>query len=430
MKKPTLLLLLCLLLASCSDDKEQQPPLVTNVTISDSDKVFNPGDAVTVTADGFLDGDQLMLDIRWPLPDEPIQEGYSRGTQAIITERTAKSLTFLAPGGYPQSTVEIFLNRASKLMPLGKISVSDGQRPEVQQLYGITNSRTRADYPHGIERVKLGIEGEITSVVTFEEGEDFLNIVTEPGAWSLCGMRKRNDQSSVDFFDLSIQHWGNTGINDHTVALCSGNSLVAVNRWDEKSVILSAVSRPSLTRMNTPPAARPYTLPEGLKPEALSCFPGVYVTDGHLLLSADNGDGTFSPVVISMQETSIRLLDPIKADALIPIRIPVRNKLNPDTYTMTGGYILSKPNEGETEFRLWDTTTHSLGAPFTTYPNAALSAATFISVVSKELTERKLYVLFEGYRSGNLIKVLDLQTNEWENSSDGGFPYSEIALAK
>lgn len=430
MKKPTLLLLLCLLLASCSDDKEQQPPLVTNVTISDADKVFNPGDAVTVTADGFLDGDQLMLDIRWPLPDEPIQEGYSRGTQAIITERTAKSLTFLAPGGYPQSTVEIFLNRASKLMPLGKISVSDGQRPETQQLYGITNSRTRADYPHGIERVKLGIKGKITPVVTFEEGEDFLNIVTEPGAWSLCGMRKRNDQSSVDFFDLSMQHWGNTGINDHTVALCSGNSLVAVNRLDEKSVILSPVSRPSLTRMNTPPTARPYTLPEGLKPEALSRFPGVYINDGHLLLSADNGDGTFSPVIMSMQQTSIHLLDPIKADALIPIWIPVPNKLNPDTYIMAGGYILSRPNGGETEFRLWDTTTHSLGAPFATYPNAALSAATFISVVSKELTERKLYVLFEGYRSGNLIKVLDLQTNEWENSSDGGFPYSEIALAK
>lgn len=430
MKRPTLLLLLCLLLASCSDDKEQQPPLVTNVTISDSDKVFNPGDAVTVTADGFLDGDQLMLDIRWPLPDEPIHEGYSRGTQAIITERTAKSLTFLAPGGYPQSTVEIFLNRASNLMPLGKISVSDGQRPQAQQLYGITNSRTRADYPYSIERVKLGIEGEITRVVTFEEGEDFLNIVTEPGAWSLCGMRKRNDQWSVDFFDLSMQHWGNTGVNDYTVALCSGNSLVAVNRWDEKSVILSPVSRPSLTRMNTPPAARRYTLPEGLKPEALSRFPGVYINDGHLLLSADNGDGTFSPVVISMQETSIRLLDPIKADELIPIRIPVRNKLNPDTYTMTGGYILSRPNGGETEFRLWDTTTHSLEAPFATYPNAALSAATFISVVSKELTERKLYVLFEGYRSGNLIKALDLQTNEWENSSDGGFPYSEIALAK
>lgn len=430
MKKPTLLLLLCLLLASCSDDKEQHPPLVTNVTISDADKVFNPGDAVTVTADGFLDGDQLMLDIRWPLPDEPIHEGYSRGIQAVITERTAKSLTFLAPGGYPQSTVEIFLNRASELMLLGKISVSNGQRPEVQQLYGITNSRTMAGYPHGIERVKLGIEGEITPVATFQEGEDFFNIVTEPGTWSLYGMRKQSDQSSVDFFDLSIQHWGNTGINDHTVALCSGNSLVAVNRWDEKSVILSAVPRPSLTRMNTPPAARRYTLPEGLKPEALSRFPGVYINDGHLLLSADNGDGTFSPVVISMQETSIHLLDPIKADALIPIWIPVRNKLNPDTYTMTGGYILSRPNGGETEFRLWDTTTHSLGAPFTTYPNAALSAATFISVVSKELTERKLYVLFEGYRSGNLIKVLDLQTNEWENSSDGGFPYSEIALAK
>lgn len=53
MKKIHFLLLISLLLAACSDDdKEKQPAFVTNITISDAGKTFNPGDAVTVKADG------------------------------------------------------------------------------------------------------------------------------------------------------------------------------------------------------------------------------------------------------------------------------------------------------------------------------------------------------------------------------------------
>ena len=46
MKKIHFLLLISLLLAACSDDdKEKQPAFVTNITISDAGKTFNPGDA-------------------------------------------------------------------------------------------------------------------------------------------------------------------------------------------------------------------------------------------------------------------------------------------------------------------------------------------------------------------------------------------------
>lgn len=64
MKKIHFLLLISLLLAACSDDdKEKQPAFVTNITISDAGKTFNPGDAVTVKADGLQSGDQIILDI-------------------------------------------------------------------------------------------------------------------------------------------------------------------------------------------------------------------------------------------------------------------------------------------------------------------------------------------------------------------------------
>lgn len=103
MKKIHFLLLISLLLAACSDDdKEKQPAFVTNITISDAGKTFNPGDAVTVKADGLQSGDQIILDIYWPIADNPLfPEGYSRYTRAVTTEQTTNSITFLAPGHWP-----------------------------------------------------------------------------------------------------------------------------------------------------------------------------------------------------------------------------------------------------------------------------------------------------------------------------------------
>ena len=114
MKKIHFLLLISLLLAACSDDdKEKQPAFVTNITISDAGKTFNPGDAVTVKADGLQSGDQIILDIYWPIADNPLfPEGYSRYTRAVTTEQTTNSITFLAPGHWPASRVEMFLERA------------------------------------------------------------------------------------------------------------------------------------------------------------------------------------------------------------------------------------------------------------------------------------------------------------------------------
>ena len=115
MTKNYLFLLLGLLLAACSsDDKDEQPILVTNVVMPASGTVFKPGEKVTIMAKGFQDNDEIMFDIRWPLQDEVLHEGYAKGGRGVITEKTATSITFLAPGHWPASTTEILLRRMDR----------------------------------------------------------------------------------------------------------------------------------------------------------------------------------------------------------------------------------------------------------------------------------------------------------------------------
>lgn len=293
------LLLLSLLLAACSDDdKEKQPAFVTNITISDADKTFDPGDAVTVKADGFQSGDQIILDIYWPIADNPLfPEGYSRYIHAVTTEQTANSITFLAPGHWPASRVEIFLTRMGQLQLLGKISVSDGQSPQEPQLYGITNSRSNAVYPFGIEHVSLDASNtSVTPVVRLPEGQEFSLAVNNPGSNCLYGVLEQDGLYATNCFDLSMHYW--KGMRNHFITLCETyeNRIMAIGLADEKHLTIYDITS-SYTRNSqvNPPLIE---LPEGLNPEALGRYPGVQGNESCILLSADNGDGTFSPAVI------------------------------------------------------------------------------------------------------------------------------------
>lgn len=136
-----------------------------------------------------------------------------------------------------------------------------------------------------------------------------------------------------------------------------------------------------------------------------------------------------------MEEKSIYVGEPIQAVALIPFWIvkPVEG-MGTAKYTRVGGYIVSKRNgataeEGDgTEFRLWNPATKTLDEPFTTFSNAACSVAT---LVSEDFKKQELYVLFDGSRNGRLIYVYDLLKGSWESLyPGGGFPYSEIVLAR
>lgn len=427
MKKLSLLFLFALLLAACSDDddKAKDPIFVTDITITDAHKTFNPGDAVTVKANGFLEGDQLVFEIRWPLPEEPIKEGYSYGEHAIITERTATTISFLAPGRYPASTVKILLERAKGRMPLGEISVSDGRSPKEPQLYGITNSLAiyTPTVPRGIVRIDLETK-EISDVVRFGEGEDFRQVANDRGTNILCGIWEKDGKKFINSYDLSMHYWGNPA-ERNVINLCTNfNNIIALQAISDNVLTYYSISSSS-TRMNMPPVTAPeIELPDGLKPESLSRYRGARV-DTQLLFSADNGDGTFSPVVIDLRTRQLNRYDPIETNALIPFWIMEPDAKNPNTLKCSGGYIISRGNGSETQFCLWNTTTGTLEAPFATFTNDVRSAAMYFS---SDGQTRKLYVQFAGMREGDYIQTYDFQTKEWKMFTFY-VPFAEILFA-
>lgn len=432
MNNRLLFFLFILLLTACNDDKkEEQSAFVTNIVISDADKTFNPGDAVTVEADGFQNGDQVILDIYWPIADNPLfPEGYSRYNRAVTTEQTAGSITFLAPGHCPASRVEIFLEREGNLMLLGKISVSDGQPPKEFQLYGITNSRAMVDHPYGIEQISLNSFGDATpkSIVQLPKGQEFSLVANSPGSNTLCGILKQDGQYSTGYFDLSMRYWRNTTNNPVTLCKTYSNNIFVISQIDETHLTVNNIASSIHNRSSAPMPQPRFELPDGLKADALRSYQGVYLTQGYMLLSANNGDGTFSPVIMDLnsEKYSIHLYDPIQCDALIPFWIAVRKEgTNEGVYT--GGYAISKANGGETEFRLWDTTTMNMEERLlAAFPNPVRSITTFCT---EDLDAQKLYVLFEGQRNGPLIYTYDLAKKEWKDLGSG-YPYAEIILAR
>lgn len=62
MKNLSLFLLLCLLLAACAKDEDKEPILVTDIVMP-TQTSFNPGDKVTISAQGFQPGDNFMFEI-------------------------------------------------------------------------------------------------------------------------------------------------------------------------------------------------------------------------------------------------------------------------------------------------------------------------------------------------------------------------------
>lgn len=80
MKNLSLFLLLCLLFAACAKDEDKEPILVTDIVMP-TQTSFNPGDKVTISAQGFQPGDNFMFEIYWPLPDQPAMnyQGYALG---------------------------------------------------------------------------------------------------------------------------------------------------------------------------------------------------------------------------------------------------------------------------------------------------------------------------------------------------------------
>ena len=430
MKKLSLYLLLCLLIAACvkNDDKDE-PILVTDIVMP-AQTSFNPGDKVTIKAQGFQPGDDIMFEIYWPLPDQPAlnYQGYALGVSPVMIEQTTTSITFLAPGHYPASTTKVRLRRSGEIMTLGEISVTNGEAPKEFQLYGIVNSHSDTSYDNCIEHVNL-TDGSPKKIVKLaEDQEDFSCVVNVPESQDLCGIQTKDGVRKVFSYDLSMRFWQDMGL-ENILTLCNGqSSIIAVRQISTDEVILATTGSWPYTRNMDQALTRQYKLPANIKLESLTRYPGVQGGGSQLLLSADNGNNSFTPVVLDLQQSSgkIYIGDPIQATALIPFWTIISGKDTGTTkYVRTGGYAVVRADNGQTELCLWNQTTMSLDEPFATFPNSARS----VTMLAQDTETMKIYVLFEGYRNGRLIYAYDLVKKDWQQVTDN-YPYSEIVAAR
>lgn len=431
MKNLSLFLLFCLLFAACAKDKDKESILVTDIVMP-TQTSFNPGEKVTISAQGFQLDDDIMLEIFWPLPDEPAlnYQGSARGISPVMIEQTTTSITFLAPGHYPASTTKILLRRSSEIMTLGEIAVTNGEAPKDFQLYGIVNSHSNTSYDNCIEHIDLA-HGAPTNIVKLaEDQKDFSCVINFPESQNLCGIQTKDGVRRVFSYDLSMHYWQDMGL-ENILTLCNGqSSIIAVRQVASNEVMLVTTGSWPYTRNTDQTSNRRYKLPENITTEALTHYPGVQ-SSSQLLLSADNGNNSFTPVVLDLRQSSEKVYvgEPIQATALIPFWTITYGKDTGTTkYVRTGGYAVTRTENGQTrtDLCLWNQATMSLEEPFATFPNPARSVTMF----AKDTETMKLYVLFDTRRGGRLISAYDLVSKDWQAVPGIDYPYSEIVMAR
>lgn len=427
MKNLSLFLLLCLLFAACAKDEDKEPILVTDIVMP-TQASFKPGDPVTIKAQGFQPDDDIMFEIYWPLPDEPAlkYQGSALGVAPVMVEQTATSITFLAPGHYPASTTKVRLRRSGDIMTLGEISVTSGEAPKEFQLYGIVNSHSSTSYDNCIEHVNF-TDTPTNIVKLTEDQKDFSCVANVPESQNLCGIQTKDGVRRVFSYDLSMRFWQDIGL-ENILTLCNGqSSIIAVRQISTNEMMLASIGSWPYTRSIDQTLNYRYELPAEIKPEALTRYPGVQGSS-YLLLSADNGNNSFTPVVLSLNQSSTKVYtgDPIEATALIPFWTIISGKDTGTTkYVRTGGYAVVRADDGRTDLRLWNQATMSLEEPFATFPNSARS----VTMLAQDTETMKIYVLFDTNRGGRLIYAYDLVKKDWQRVPDN-YPYSEIVMAR
>lgn len=427
MKNLSLFLLLCLLFAACAKDEDKEPILVTDIVMP-TQASFKPGDPVTIKAQGFQPDDDIMFEIYWPLPDEPAlnYQGYALGVAPVMVEQTATSITFLAPGHYPASTTKVRLRRSGGIMTLGEIAVTSGEAPKEFQLYGIVNSHSSTSYDNCIEHVNF-TDTPTNIVKLTEDQKDFSCVANVPESQNLCGIQTKDGVRRVFSYDLSMRFWQDMGL-ENILTLCNGqSSIIAVRQISANEMMLASIGSWPYTRDIDQTLNYRYELPEEIKPEALTRYPGVQ-GGSYILLSADNGNNSFTPVVLNLNQSSRKVYtgEPIEATALIPFWTIISGKDTGTTkYVRTGGYAVVRADDGQTDLCLWNQATMSLEEPFATFPNSARS----VTMLAQDTETMKIYVLFDTNRGGRLIYAYDLVKKDWQRVPDN-YPYSEIVMAR
>ena len=413
LKRLVCTLLFGVLFAACRTDDESSKIFVTDIEIAE-DAIFAPGDPVTVRATGFEPQDRIMFDIRYPLEDELFPEGYAKGIWAVEWERTETEITFLAPGGYPASTVGILLFREGRMQMLGTIRVSDGQAPDRYALYGvhISGDDTYVD--------RIDSESGAGVYVKCLDGIDAHCPVNDYGSNRIYGLAARGEGCVGFFYDLTMGYWADSDPQQY-VAVGTIASSVGYMASRDGQLWLEHLNA---TRTSPVQPVR-WTLPEGVTPEMLATTPFAATSDGCLLLAADRGDGSFVPVVLCAGSGQVRVGEPIEAGALIPfVTVRSREEGVSKNY-LAGGYAISKPGGGASELRLFDVASMAFEEPFATSDDAVWSVA-----VDLDSEGQEIYLLTEDMQGIRRIRAYDRKQHVWRALPGEGLPYRAIVLAR
>lgn len=399
-----------LLLGGCESDPGRRPELVCDVTMPPATR-FAPGDSVIVRARGLEPDDGIMFDIRWPLRDELFDEGYARGVHGVVVGRSDGSVTFLAPGGYPASTVGVLLRRGGRYQRLGEISVSDGLPPAEFGLYGVMGT---ASGERGLCRIDRQT-GDETPLYRFASGEEPQCMVNAAGTNAICGLVSAADGGCGFCYDLTMRYRSAVG-SESCVATGQIASTVCFLAHRDDCLYLVPVSQ---TRDASPFW---WQLPEGVSAERLVRRPFAMTAEGFLLLSVNRGDGMFAPLLLASPFSSSigrsRVCDPVRAAALLPFAVVLPGE-DPERMALTGGYVVSGADGGDSELRLYDPVTATFTATLAMLPERVRSVA-FEHGPKGTL----LYLL-----TGDGIRIYDLGADAWQRL-DAGRECTEIVLAR
>lgn len=396
---------------ACTSDKNDHPIFVTDVVMPAQTQEFAPGDEVTVSADGFEADDDIMLEIYWTKGSGSFApEGYAKGVRGIISSRTATSITFLAPGHYPASTIRVLLFRGGRMMPLGSIRVADGQ-PETG-LYGIARNDAGGTL---IDRIGT-TDGLTTRIKTLGVGQDISCAVSGHGSGWLHGVYS----DSATGVDLTMRYWSDFGFGPYLLAGYLADASVAYLAYESDYLMIG-----SPTRAATPAA---WPLPKGVTTEKIVKQPFVTTDDRCVLLSVDNGDGSFSPLVLT-ERYKAELGDPVEADALIPFYVAhtVAEGAGMRQVRLCGYAVVKNAT---TELQLFDPVTMAFGKTLAVVPNSALS----MTVYTPDPQTLEFYILYEiPYSKERRICVYDMLNSRYRVLPcmlPDSFPYSEIVAVQ
>ena len=376
-------LLCALFAAACSERLGRSEAFVRDVSLPAGP--FSPGDEVTVAASGFESDDEIMFEIRWPLEGEALEEGSALGVRGVVTARTGRSLTFLAPGGYPASTVEVLLFRRGDRQSLGRIAVSDGRPPQEYSLYGVVGSGAG----HA-SLVRIDMRSGSTEEIARRTGGRIRCAVNEPGSNRLFCISEESGERVGCRYDLTMRYWSAPELRGCVTAGLLPSSAAVLTTDGGRLCLRQA----GLTRSS---AGIPYCwrLPQG----------------------------TFAPVVLAAYGGGVAVGGPVRAGALIPFAMLERGS-DSEAFRLVGGYVVS--DAGGSELRPFDVRTMRLGEPFARLEEPVRRA---VALLSENGATQELWAL-AGPEGRGAIWVCDLPTGTWRRLPGGELPCSEIVLAR